>query len=203
MKAVSRRRYIIDGFILILVIIVGFVAVRNAYAIGDWWFFMRNNPTPETEAIADQAYMTEKGERLFLRFAPELLDQTGVSRECGAKLGCTVGQKIYILKGTSKTQADTATVTAAHEMLHVAYSRLSNDDKAYIDQLLETAIQDPKYESVANKLDGYKSEDRINEAHSFLGTEATELNPELETYYAQYFSDRAALVRLYQATPAE
>jgi uncharacterized coiled-coil DUF342 family protein len=40
--------------------------------------------------------------------------------------------------------------------------------------------------------------EKLNEMHSILGTEYAGLSPELETYYKQYFSDRAKVVSLAQ-----
>jgi len=43
---------------------------------------------------------------------------------------------------------------------------------------------------------------RANELHSILGTEIGTLIPELESYYAQYFDDRAAVVELHRTSNA-
>jgi chromosome segregation ATPase len=88
-------------------------------------------------------------------------------------------------------------VTAAHEMLHQAYDRLSSKDRTHIDALLADYYQHHlTNQAVKDKIDGYPDDAavRVNEMHSIFGTEVRDLTPELETYYQQYFTDRAKVV---------
>jgi hypothetical protein len=83
-------------------------------------------------------------------------------------------------------------------MLHQAYERLSTKERDHIDQLLENYYHNGLTdEAVKTKLDSYKSQPGtvlVNEMHSIFGTEVRNLPPELEAYYAQYFTNREKVV---------
>ncbi len=88
-------------------------------------------------------------------------------------------------------------------MLHQAYQRLSRSERAHIDNLLQdfynTGLTD---QTIRDQLQSYnKSEpgQQVNEMHSIFGTEVAGLPPELETYYAQYFTNRAQVVQYYKS----
>jgi hypothetical protein len=91
-------------------------------------------------------------------------------------------------------------VTAAYEMLHVAYSRLSSSELKTVNALVistynKLAPNDPQlraeYASYL-KTEGPGAID--NEMHSTLGTEIGNLPPALNNYYKKYFKDRQVIV---------
>lgn len=121
-----RRK--VDLLILLLVLLVGGLAALNAQQLGDWWHARSYDPPEEIVVLADGAGMSDEGRKLFYRFEPSLLDQTALDEKCSAeKFGCTSGRFIYILRPTNEAEYSRAVVTAAHEMLHVAYSRLNTE----------------------------------------------------------------------------
>jgi peptidoglycan hydrolase CwlO-like protein len=89
-------------------------------------------------------------------------------------------------------------VTAAHEMLHAAYDKLTSKERQRVDKLLENFYENDLHdERIRGTLDIYKDQNHdglINEMHSIFGTEVATLPTELETYYRQYFDDRAKVV---------
>jgi len=112
-------------------------------------------------------------------------------------LGCYDGERIYVYRVTDERLAGTNEVTAAHEMLHAAYSRLSSSDRVALDVLIKDFVATlPADDPTVELVDGYPPEQRRDEWHSRLGTEYAALTPELEEHYAQYFDDRSAVVAL-------
>jgi chromosome segregation ATPase len=90
-------------------------------------------------------------------------------------------------------------VTAAHEMLHAAYARMSDDERAKVDRLTAEAVANLTDERILEVVDNYRSDDPAsvpNELHSILGTEVSDLPQELEEHYARFFDDRQNVVNL-------
>lgn len=194
----SMRRTV-DLVILVVVLLGGFFAIRNAVAIGDWWHARNYSPSDSIAQMSTDAGMSEKGEKLFYRFSPKLVSRQILDEECTVnKLGCAEGQSIHILQYDDEESYKQAVVTAAHEMLHVAYSRLSDQELDYIHSLIDEQMHLPSSQSIKTKLDGYPDEDYYTEAHSFIGSELEDVIPELEDYYGNYFSDRGKVVQAYK-----
>ncbi len=185
-----KKRTIIDLILLVAVLILGFFAVQNATAIGDWWFFRSYQPSEEVSQIATDAGMSDYGRKLFYRLDPQFVDRKTINEECGSDaLGCTVGRNIYILNDFTPRQYNRSIVTASHEMLHVSYSRLEESQleglKTALDEQIDL-ISDDLYE----KFKSFTGNDYYNEAHSYIGSEQPELIPSLVEHYSVYFSDR-------------
>ncbi len=194
-----RRK--IDLVLLILVIIIGFFAIQNAIAIGDWWHRRTYTPSDEIQSLAEAAGLNETGQQLFFRFEPAVIPQEELDQKCTSnKLGCAEGQSIFILSYSNPKEYNQAIVTGAHEMLHVAYSRLSPDEQTEILTLLNAELGKPDSKPILSKLEGYPEIDYYNEAHSFIGTELENISTELENYYERYFSDRGKVMEAYNSS---
>ncbi len=161
-------------------------------------------PTPaDIAALADATGMSETGRRIFLASTPEIETASAFNKDCSVEsegtLGCYFRSEIFIYSVTDQRLAGTTEVTAAHEMLHAAYERLTDDDRARVDALIDEFIatlpgDDPTFET----LDGsYDPEQYADEWHSRIGTEYADLPPELEAHYAIYFSDRSRVLARY------
>jgi len=195
-----RRK--IDLVILLLVLISGFFALQNAQSIGDWWHASRYDPPSEIEQLAGDAGMSEIGKKLFFRFSPRLVSQAELDQVCNVeKLGCVEGRTLYLLKYENNDQYNRTIVTAAHEMLHVAYSRLGAREREEVDDLLEAELDIAQTSDIIKKLQGYPEADYFNEAHSFIGSELPKLSDDLAAYYQRYFADRSKSVRAYANSP--
>ena len=155
--------------------------------------------------------MTSKGRNFFYVNDPQIEDRAAFNQDCNSQrekaliLGCYHGnrQGIYLFKVDTSELKGVEQVTAAHEMLHQAYDRLSSTQRAHINQLLESYREhDLRDEQIKEQIAAYeKSEpnDVINELHSLFGTEVGNLPAELEDYYKQYFTDRAKVVQYYNS----
>lgn len=191
---------------LLGVIAASLVAISQRQAILDWWKLRGYDPPAAIAALATGDAMTDSARRMFYVNHPSLVTQiTTLRQSCTISeqtivLGCYhPGQNgIYIFDVTNAELDGVEQVTAAHEMLHAAYERLSPKDKNYIDRLLKDYFNNIlSDERIVNTIELYRAnqpETLINEMHSIFGTEIASLPSELESYYSRYFSDRSKVV---------
>lgn len=120
-----------------------------------------------------------------------------------AILGCYSDDRIYLYNVSDERLNGIKEVTAAHEMLHAAYQRLSPTEKSEINKLIEAEYAQLKNnKDLADRMAFYartEPGERDNELHSIIGTEVSTVSPGLEAHYAKYFSNRSAVVAHYQA----
>lgn len=189
--------------------------IWNLQAIIDWWRLRDYTPAASISALADQTTMSDKARKLFYVNHPQLLTGSVFSSYCklGAEktvvLGCYLSgdRGIYLYQVTEERLRGVVETTAAHEMLHVAYDRLSDSEKQRIDSLLtnfySSGLQD---ERVKQTIEAYKQsepDELVNEMHSIFATEVAVLPEELEAYYRIYFADRASVVAMASRYQAE
>lgn len=178
------------------------------------WIKLRNYTPPTAIAqIATEDTMTPYARKVFYVNAParqskSAFTQCSVKAEQTIVLGCYHGRQngIFFLSVTDPRLEGVEQVTAAHEMLHAAYDRLSGSERAKIDKLLrEYYNHNLKDERVRETVEAYRTSepnDLTNEMHSIFGTEVADLPPALEQYYKKYFTNRgtvAAFAARYQA----
>lgn len=114
-------------------------------------------------------------------------------------LGCYHSNQegIFIYDITDSRLAGVEQVTAAHEMLHAAYDRLSSKDRTYIDGMLQdfykNQLTDQRVIDTINTYRQTEPNDVVNEMHSVFGTEVPNLPAPLENYYKRYFDDRQTI----------
>lgn len=207
------RRY--WPYALLVILVAGNLTVWvERQQIADWWR-LRNYQAPATIAqLASDDTMTPAARHLFYVNHPVLENKQDFNAHCADKseqtavLGCYHGnrQGIYIYSVSDPRLAGVEQVTAAHEMLHQAYDRLSSGDRKHVDQMLQDYYDHGLTDQdIKAKMDSYKQQgaDVINELHSVLGSEVANLPPSLETYYKQYFTNRAKIVAYAQSYQAE
>lgn len=174
------------------------------YSLFDWWRLRGYTPPAAITALADETTMTNKARNLFYAFHPQLDDKTTFNQNCPARdhsitLGCYVTNRgIYLYDIQDERLEGVEEVTAAHEMLHVVYQRLSSKERKRIGSLLQEAyaqVTDPRIRA-AITIYQENGDDVNNELHSILGTEVAQLPPALEAYYQQYFIDRTKVVAM-------
>jgi len=164
-------------------------------------------PTAAIEKLSDRMQLTGTGQRYFYANNPHISKAEDFNTRCGdievtsVVLGCYTGTGIYLYDVESDELDGIEETTAAHEMLHAAYDRLSGSQREKINRLLVKAGDKLEHDPVfAKRMSVYNSlsrDDRINELHSVVGTEVANLDPALEEYYAGLFEDRARIVALY------
>lgn len=192
---------------LSLVLCLIAVIVWRAQDITDWWVLRNYQPSSTVRSLADAASMNDEGRKLFYVNKPQIISGQAFSSQCdfGAEktivLGCYIAEDggIYLYDVTDPRLDGVEQTTAAHEMLHAAYRRLSSSEKKRIDDMLLVYYASLKDERLLATIDSYKKtepSELTNEMHSIFATEIANLTPDLEEYYRTYFDDRMAVVRL-------
>lgn len=193
---------------LLLAVLLALLALCwwQRQAISDWIQLYGYKPPAAIAKLADQTTMTHAATHLFYLNKPIIADRDEFDDYCSEReqsivLGCyhPAQDGIYLLQIDKDSELHgVMQVTAAHEMLHAAYDRLSDEEKQHINkQLQEFYRQGLKYKAVKREVDAYRQTEPdavVNEMHSIFGTEIADLPTELEQYYARYFSDRQAVV---------
>ncbi len=204
-----QRSKRISSFLFPLVTITAVVWLMfNYQSVVDSVVVSRFEPNTQVNQLTKEIDFTDHGQFLFFAGQPELSEREEFNQHCEKRaeqtvvLGCYISpQRIYIYNVTDPRLAGVRQVTAAHEMLHVAYDRLGYVEKKQIDQMLEAAVpavQQAEPE-LAERLKVYEKTEpgeRTNELHSILGTEAVTLPDDLEQYYKRYFNNRAIITAL-------
>ena len=172
--------------------------------IQDWALYRQYTPDTTVASFVTDTGMSEYGTFLFYASQPEVLDAEAFNRQCEKKeqttaiLGCYDGQKIHIYNVKDARLAGIRPTTAAHEMLHAAYRRLSDAERQEVDALIEAEYATLKNdEELADRVAFYERTqpgERDNELHSIIGTEIGTISTELEAHYKRYFSDRSKVV---------
>ena len=165
-------------------------------------------PDQEIKALVTDSGMSEKGEFHFYSSYPRITDAEEFNSVCQRQeqsspiLGCYVSgtNRIFIYNVDNQDLKGIKEVTAAHEMLHVAYSRLPQRERDWLEPRLEAAYSRLANDKLRTRMDYYaKAEpgEKLNELHSILPTEYADLGQELNDYYAKYFDNRQAAIKLY------
>lgn len=193
------------GFLLLAASILLFY---HRQAIVDRITVWRFVPSPTLVLLADNAGLNDRGKFYLYASRSEVSDRAAFNTACGklqnertVVIGCYVGadRRIYIYDVTDAQLDGVKETTAAHEMLHAAYDRLDQSEKERIDGLLvaqQSKITDQRILKLIEEYQKSEPDEVINELHSIFGTEVRDLSPELETYYATYFSDRLKVIAL-------
>jgi hypothetical protein len=187
------------GLVCIALLAVAYV---KRYELYDAWQLRDYQASPAIASLVENTKMNDYGRRLFYVNHPDIENKASFASNCGTQektivLGCYIsGRGIYLLTVTDARLDGVQQVTAAHEMLHAAYDRLSLSDKKKVNSWLEAAYKTVTDQRIKDTIQQYRQNnaDIDNELHSILGTEVGSLGPNLEQYYQRYFTDRTAVV---------
>jgi hypothetical protein len=178
-----------------------------------------DRPDAEIAALADEAFLTVEGREIFFDARPRFGDEDELSQACdqrafepddsegGATVGCYTGYDVIsIFKPDDARLRPMMVTAAAHELLHAAYARLNPAERDEVDALVEAELvrvpaDDGVHGQIAASV-GDRHENRANELFAYLGSQVVldgGFAPELEAYYARYFTDRDALVDVFLA----
>jgi hypothetical protein len=192
----------------LLIVFAGITAITlNRQNMYDW-ARLRGYQAPTTiAALADQTTMTSRGRHIFYVNHPVVDEKTAFKSVCPSAtkeqsivLGCYIGDQrgIYLLAVDDPRLTGVEQVTAAHEMLHAAYDRLSSNERKRVDTMLldyyDHQLADARIKTTIDAYRKTEPNDLVNEMHSIFGSEIGILPSGLEEYYTQYFSDRQAVV---------
>ena len=202
-------------FLLLVVIIVLFGVLKNAQAISDWWQLRGYHPPTLVVQFANEDSMSSYTRHLFYLNRPQIVNNVTAFRNyCPENkntivLGCYhAGQNgIYIYNVPDPTLNGVQQVTAAHEVLHAVYARLSSKEKSSVDSLLENYykhdLHDPRVLAEVKLYQETEPNDVMDEMNSTFGTEIATLPAPLESYYRQFFTNRSLIVAYEQQYQGE
>lgn len=200
---------------LLVMLVAGVLLVAQAQAIMDYIRLYNYTPSADIARLADETAMNDHGRKLFYVNHPVLADRAAFNKHCSHRgehtivLGCYHGvdRGIYLFDVTDDRLLGVEQVTAAHEMLHAAYDRLDPAERKRINGLLQefyaSQMHDERLKSTIQAYESSDTADVVNEMHSIFPTEIAAMPPELEAYYARYFTDRSKVVSFAQSYQAE
>jgi hypothetical protein len=191
--------------VMVLVVVLAAVGATllERQNILDWAHLYGYTAPTSVAHLAVDDTMTSKAQRMFYVNRPQVTGGTTFTSHCPAGgektvvLGCYLGNDrgIYVYAVTDSRLDGVEQVTAAHEMLHAAYRRLSNNDRKNVDAMLtDYYLHHLTDQRVKDTIESYKKSepnDVVNEMHSVFGTEVANLPAPLEQYYKRYFTDRS------------
>lgn len=195
------KRYLTIATIVAVVIL----GIRFTQELEDWSRLATYRPPSEIARLATSTTMTPLAQRLFYVNNPTIESRKSSLNLCKGSehtivLGCYVVRKgIFLQEVTDPRLKGVMEVTAAHEMLHVAYQRMSIFEQNQINKQLQQALiqlQNPRILRLVATYNRQDPKSVDNELHSILGTEVRDLSPKLEEYYRAYFTNRSTVVAL-------
>jgi uncharacterized protein YukE len=193
----------ITAVVSLIVIVASIYGITHRQEILDYLALRNYTPAQRVVQMADDTTMRDETRRVFYINHPELNDKTQFRQNCPSTvhsivLGCYIENRgIFLLDVTDQRLNGVIQVTAAHEVLHAEYDRLSSAERENVDKMTAAFFSQLSNERIKSTIERYRSKDSSTvpgELHSILGTEVRELSPELEAYYSQYFSDRSKIV---------
>ncbi len=198
----KKRTLGFSVFIVLLAVSLYFT-YSNRQLIKDNYVVATTDPSLEASKLQTKLKFTDEGEFLYQASQTELEKAetfrtacSGIERQ-SIVLGCYSKQRIYIYDVSDKRLDGVRETTAAHEVLHAAYERLSVAERNKVNKMLVKQSKLLTDKHVKETLALYKDlneDELLNEMHSIFGTELKKLTPELENYYQKYFTKRSLIV---------
>ncbi len=197
------RKFISVTILFFVLAGVGF-AVLNRQWLRDMYVVQTTDVQLAADELKQQLLLTDHADFLYQASLPEVLDATefnqscaDVQREQSIVLGCYTRQRFFVFDVDDERLSGVKEVTAAHELLHAVYERMSLEEKGKVDaQVLEVAktITDERFQATLAQYKETEPDQIPNELHSILATEINELPSDLELHYSKYFVDRSRIV---------
>lgn len=210
MESHKKRNIIIaTGSTLLTVLIISaaiWVLLHRQYVwdqITVWTF----RPDAAVLAIEDRVNFSDRGAFYFYATQPTIAGSDTFNQDCPRQevsspiLGCYSNGRIYIYDVTNEKLDGIEEVTAAHEMLHGVWERLTTYERDKLTTLLDEAYRNIDDPELKERMDYYARTEPgqlYNELHSIIGTERRSLSGKLEDYYSQFFQDRSVIVGLHE-----
>lgn len=215
MQSSKFYKKLISFIVFILIIGFGLFAWANKWEIHDRWVAKSYKETVDSSEVLSNLNLTGRGELVFKASLTEVDDKTNFKERCPVErfeeanvLGCYSARRIYVLKVDEPRLAGVEEVTAAHELLHAQFERMSSSEKADLKQKLTTLRRGVTDTEVNNLIESYRSnlgegEELDNEIFAIYGTQLDSVGEELEDIYSEYFKNRSGIVARYKAYSSE
>ena len=214
MAAGARRAIgrILSTILVLAVLAAGGMAYLHRQDISDHFAAQSFEPSQEMLVLTDSLQLTDTGRRVFFATHPTLDASQRFNEQCadvehseeGHILGCFTRGAIHLFKVTDDRLSGIVEVTAAHELLHAAWARLGDSERARLTRSLEKLYDElsGEHPALTGRMSVYSSlsgDAFANELHSVLGTEVRELPDWLEAHYARWFEDRTVILDHFDA----
>ena len=203
----QRSLSLISLVIILLAVVVSVLLLLYKQQVIDnvraWQF----TPSSRIVEIRNALKLTSLGKLYFDSSQPAVESADGFNQNCPQSepnnpvVGCYSNQLIYVYDVKDNRLDGIEETTAAHELLHAAYERMSDIERDEINTALDKAYKSIKTKELETRMEYYRKNEpgeEYNELHSILGTEFTQIGSTLEAHYAKYFEDRGAVLTWYQ-----
>ena len=197
---------------LIILLLISYGVFYNRFTIFDYFKLYGYKPSSLIVNLANQDTMTSYTQQIFYLNNPQFLNKSVFSKLCPnidpnqqIVLGCYYPSEngIYILNINDAALNGIMQVTAAHEVLHGIYSRLSSSQKNYLDSLLinfyKNGLNDQRVKEEIAIYMKTEPNSVFDEMNSTFPTECLNLPPALNNFYKQFFTNRTKIVNYEQA----
>jgi len=191
---------------IITIVFAGWLFFNRQFAL-DQLSVWNYQPSATIMNLDDKVKFTDKGLFTFYATKPVMAEPSEFNGKCPRQeagspiLGCyTSEDRIYVFNVNNEQLDGMKEVTAAHEMLHAVWYRMSASEQKRVGALLTAAYEKGASTELRERMEYYQRtepEAITNELHSILGTEMGNLGSELDDYYSQYFEDRQAILDLH------
>jgi len=187
--------------------VLGLSLLVDQQVVWDLWNGLGYRPDETMKGIEADLELTGTGRRVFAAAQPVVEGATAFNGHCGehsdevSVLGCYTDGRIYIYQITDEQLELANQVTAAHELLHAVWERMSESEREEVTTWLEE-VKSENAEWFKTELETYGTEDEIEEIYTRAGTKLAELPEGLERHYAKYFKNRARIVEMYKTYEA-
>lgn len=202
----KNLKSIIAVAIAVLVIACGAGFFLNRGQIYDYISAQTFRPSEKIANVKDSIKLTSRAGTIFYATHPALMEKDAFNGACDSHddeisvLGCYSGGQIYLYNIEDPELAGVVESTAAHELLHAVWERMGTNEKDEVTSYIKSVYDDEKYhELLAEDLETYEEEERIEELHSRIGTEIADLPAALEEHYAKYFENQDLIVDFYDS----
>ena len=193
-----------------LVVLSGiYWAMTNTQKIRDWYILQTYHPPAAIVSLVNIDQMTNYAKNLFYVNRPNLASKSVFAAQCpkGAYQTYVIGcyhsgdNGIYLLDVKNPSLDGIIPVTAAYEMLHAGYARLTSAARSSIDnQMWNFYLHNVNNSEIKQQMAAYAVSEpgaRYDELYSVLATEVDNLPTTLNNDYRLYFKDRASIVVMY------
>jgi len=200
---------------LSVLVLAGLWALVNRWTIYDHWMSRKYASTKDSSEVLANLGLTSEGDLVYRASLTEVDDKDSFRERCPVQdyedasvLGCYSNRKIYVLKVDEPKLAGVEEVTAAHELLHAKFERMSASEKEEVATLVEDLRMKSTDKQVSTLVDNYEKnlgagEALDNEMFAIYGTQLKDVGLELEGIYSGYFKDRASIVDRYLSYSTE
>lgn len=207
-KRTNKAGWVASLVIVLLTVTFALIGFTQRQTIVDNILAAQYQPSSSVVQIRENIDLTEYGTLLFNASQPELQVADEFNDSCQQQketnnpiLGCYIGQRIFIYDVKHEKLQGIEETTAAHELLHAAYERMSESEKAEVNAEIKKVLSTIITPELEKRLKYYRETEpgqEYNELHAILGSEFPELGKTLEEHYSQYFRSRDVIVDYYE-----